>query len=940
LADFNGDGKPDMAFSAQVPGGRIGETQILLGNGDGTFTLGQNLPGVGGLASIATGDFNGDGIPDLVVPDIVISDQVGTVNTVSLLLGNGDGTFTLKSHLVLPGHAVVSSIAVADFNGDGKADLALTDEIDNVVIVWLGNGDGTFTPVASVPTGAPPWVGGLPPTGYGSANSIVAADLNGDGKLDLAVGNTIGIVDPPGYTGSIAILLGNGDGTFAPSSAIPLGVIFGASGLALGDFNGDGKADLAIDASYAYMTVAGVASVLLGNGDGTFAPEQNSPVIALGGLVAADFNGDGLTDLALFEGSQLETLLSEVGPQSATATVSGISVVGTGTHQIDASYSGDSDYQPSVSATIGVTAEPVPTTLALTASPATINYGQQVTLTATLTPSTAQQDHLPTGTVTFSSGSTVIGAGTPTNGVVTFTTATLPSGTNSLTAAYSGDTNFAASTSPAVTETIIGYGTSTSLAASPNPAFVGQTVTLTVAVAELGTAYSGTPAGTVEVYDGTAQIAQLSLDSTGHAVFSTGTLAVGSHSVTAAYSGNAAFYASTSLATTLVVNILADATTLTVSPNPASLGQTVTLSAAVAGTGFGSSTTPSGAITFYDGATVLGAGTLDATGRATYATSALALGTHTLTAVYAGSAVFAGSTSNTVSEGINILADATTLSVSPNPAGLGQTVTLSAAVAGTGFGASSTPSGAITFYDGAVMLAAGTLDATGHATYTTSTLALGTHTLTAVYGGSAVFAGSTSNAVAQIEVKLDFAIALSNPAITLQTYQHTTTTVTLTPVGAFTDSLTLACVNPPAYVTCIFTPSPAALTGNGTAAVSFYIDTDSILGGDGLSGPFHASRSQPPSPIGLALLLPPLGSFALFACLAGRRRRGVWPRRLLLWAVVCVSAPAMLTLAGCGGDVISPVPSAAPGTYIIPVTATGALTGRTHTAQLTLTVSP
>jgi hypothetical protein len=368
---------------------------------------------------------------------------------------------------------------------------------------------------------------------------------------------------------------------------------------------------------------------------------------------------------------------------------------------------------------------------------------------------------------------------------------------------------------------------------------------------------------------------------------------------------------------------------LTASPASIGYGRQVTLTATLTPSTAQQNHLPTGTVTFSNGSTIVGTGTL-ANGVASFNTTSLPVGANNLTAAYSGDTNFAASTSSAAVETVGELASATILTVLPNPASPGQAVTLSAAVAGTGFGSSTTPSGAIAFYDGAFILAPATLDATGQATYTASTLALGTHTLTAVYAGSAVFSGSTSNAVSEIVVKPDFSLTLSSPAVGLQTYQHTTTTVTLTSVGAFADNLTLACANPPAYVTCIFTPSPAALAGSGTAAVSFYLDTDSILGGDGLNGPLRASRGQAASSIGLALLLAP---FSVLAALAGRRR--LWP---LLIAVLVL--PAMLALGGCGGNVVSPVLSAAPGIYVIPVTATGAATGLTHTAQLTLTVSP
>jgi hypothetical protein len=826
VADYNGDGKLD--FAIPIAQG----LQVMLGNGDGTFTAGQTLPANGGVYSIATGDFNGDGIEDLAVLD-------GTNNTVDVYLGNGDGTFTFKSMSALPVDAEATAIVAGDWNGDGIPDLAVLDTENSVgtphqVSILLGNGDGTFGPGVSYTTGT-------------DSESMVAADFNGKGILDLAFVNWGGTL--------LSVLLGNGDGTFAPPAQIP--IPNGSASPAVGDFNGDGVADIA------FGNTAPDVSVLLGHGDGTFAPAVVVPSATGSGIdpmVAADFNGDGLTDLAGLgdtptsgtQAGMAEVLvyLSNLGSETATATatVSNISPVGTGTHLVDASYSGDGAHQPSTSGTIPLIAEPEPTTLTLTANPASSSYSQQILLTAIVGPDTAQ-DHNATGTVTFAFGNVTLGTVAISDGaataVATLNVTSLPVGTDSLTASYSGDTNFAPSTGTA-TQVVSGYASTTALTATPDPSYVGQPVTLTAVVTEVGTAYF---------------------------------------------------------------------------------------------------TRPSGSVTFYDGATELGQVTLGFNGGASNAstiTTALAAGTHTLSAVYSGDVAYYASTSAPVPQVVNLYGSATTLTAAPNPAGTGQTVTLTAAVTGTG---RAIPGGTVTFYDSATQLGQATLDATGHATYSTTTLALGTHTLTAVYAGTATYFASTSPAVSEVIQTPGFTIALSSPSITLQTYHHTTTTVTLTSLGNFTDNIVVACVNPPAYVTCIFTPNPAALTGNATAAVSFYLDTDSIIGGDARKGPTSALAVQPKSSrnrtsaSNLALLVPPLG---LLAILTARRRgrlgRRITHRTLLLLALLFI--PAALSLGGCGGDIFFRIPSAAPGTYTIPITAASTSTGLSQAAQLTLTVTP
>ena len=218
-ADFNADGNLDLAI---VDG--VGyQTVVALGYGNGAFNTPGTLPDTGGFAvGAVVGDFNGDGKLDVIVANSGIT-AGGSQSGVAVSLGNGDGTFTLANGSPIAVGNNLSAIVAADFNGDGKLDLALTDSSGNGVIILLGNGDGTFGAPATIP-------------GISGADAIVTADFNNDGKLDLAVGTA----------NSITLLLGNGDGTFTQAAGSPYAIAYAPFQLAAGDFNGDGKLDLAV----------------------------------------------------------------------------------------------------------------------------------------------------------------------------------------------------------------------------------------------------------------------------------------------------------------------------------------------------------------------------------------------------------------------------------------------------------------------------------------------------------------------------------------------------------------------------------------------------------------------------------------------------------------------------------------------------------------------
>jgi hypothetical protein len=280
VGDFNGDGKPDLV-TANSTGDNV---SILLGKGDGTFQ--RPVIYVVGLQPqwVAVGDLNHDGKQDLVVPNI-------NDGTISVLLGNGDGTFQAAVNYEAAsdstGRFEPACVVLGDFNGDGKLDLAVLSYSGNATLsILMGNGDGTFQPPIS---------SAFTPTGD-VAVTVVVADFNADGKLDLAVGFA-------GGSGEVDIQLGNGDGTFHDGAAYPIETN-DTDYLAVGDFNGDGNLDLVAVPGPNYDV-----SLLLGNGDGTFQYAWTSATAYLYSVAVGDFNGDGKLDLATnnYSGSAILT---------------------------------------------------------------------------------------------------------------------------------------------------------------------------------------------------------------------------------------------------------------------------------------------------------------------------------------------------------------------------------------------------------------------------------------------------------------------------------------------------------------------------------------------------------------------------------------------------------------------------------------------------------
>jgi hypothetical protein len=506
--DFNRDGKPDLAVANLADN----NLTILLGNGDGTFTAAPNDPETGSEPnSIVVGDMNGDGLLDLAVLN-------AGMNTVTVLLGNGDGSFT-PSPLSAQTGSQPRSLLSADFNGDGNLDLATVNSDGSTLTILLGNGDGSFTPAPSPATSSQPL-------------AAAVGDFNLDGKPDLAVVN--------GQGSPVSILLGNGDGTFTPAATSP-SAGSNAVFLSVADLNKDGNPDL-IAVNQRNEQIA----VLLGNGDGTFGSASNLASGAYPDWVAVgDFNGDGVDDLSVanYSANSLSVLAGEL-TQTATATVTGISPAGSGAHAIEASYPGDTSYQPSTSASTQLTAELITPTVTVTPSSLTVSPAQSLTVTVTVSGGSGHP--APTGSVTLTSGS-YTAQQTLAAGATTFNLAagSLPVGSNPLNASYSPDTSgattyAAASGSANITVSQATATKPATITATPSAQTITDAQSVQISVSVSGTSGQPTPTGTVSLSGGDHAQQAISNGTTTFTI-APGTLPGGTNTLTATYSGDAIY---------------------------------------------------------------------------------------------------------------------------------------------------------------------------------------------------------------------------------------------------------------------------------------------------------------------------------------------------------------------------------------------------------------
>ena len=471
-------------------------------------------------------------------------------------------------------------------------------------------------------------------------------------------------------------------------------------------------------------------------------------------------------------------------------------------------------------------------TTVLAASTGPTVYGQGVTFTATV--SAPVNSGGPTGTVTFTDGATVLGTGTVDNaGVATLTTTAVAVGTRSITATYGGDGNHAGSASAAVTQTV-GQAAAAVTLAAPIATVFGQPtgVTATVAAATPG---SGTATGSVAFYEGATLLQTVVLDNAGHATLTTAGLAVGSHAITAQYGGDANVLAGTSATATQVVGQGTVTGTVTASSATSAVGVSVPITATFTAVAPAAGL-PTGTVTFYDGSTVLGTGTLNGSGVATFAAGSLAVGTHAITATFAGDTNFATATTASLSHDVTATTSSTVVTAASGPAVWGQPVTFIAVVAGpTGSGNAG---GVVTFTDGSTVLGQGDVNSNGVATLTTANVAVGTRSITATYGGDTNHAGSTSAGATQIVAKAATAVTVSATPPTYAGVTTLTATVSVAAPGAGGPTGTIRFYDG----TTLLGSADAAPTAVPTLTVS------GLTSGDTRSRPFTPATTTSRSP--------------------------------------------------------------------------------------------
>jgi Bacterial Ig-like domain (group 3)/FG-GAP-like repeat/FG-GAP repeat len=565
--------------------------------------------------NMAVADVNGDGKADLLVTNGAAA-LGGANGAVGVLLGNGDGTFQ-PAVTYGSGGMQAFAIAVADVNGDGNPDLLVTNSYySNTVGVLLGNGDGTFQPVITYDSGGGyPW-------------SIAVADVNGDGKPDLVVANSSSCYACTDH-GWVSVFLGNGDGTFQTAVSYNSGgySFFSNVSLAVADVNGDGKPDVAVTSACGDpdCKTNGFVGILLGNGDGSFQPVVTYPSGGRGPsyVAIADVNGDHKPDLLL----AIADCGKNICPRGRAAVLLGN---GDGTFQPQRVFD-SGGYGANSIAVADLNGDGKPDLLL--SNGCGLSNGSHCFVPGT---SGAVGVLLGNGDGTFQPPVTSSSDGYWVSAFVTAADVNGDGKPDLLAVNLVADSTNNGSVAVLLNNRQELYNpTTTTLTSSANP---GSPSTRPLFTATVANQSNGTVTGTVTFQKGSTILASVELVD-GQASFRTDFTGTGFHPITASYSGDASNAFSN--ATLIEVIAAVTKTVLTSSSSPSVAGQEVTFTATLTSR---VGPVPDGAhVTFYDEKTVLGSATLSS-GAATFTTSSLTAKTHFIQAVYAGSPRFKAST--------------------------------------------------------------------------------------------------------------------------------------------------------------------------------------------------------------------------------------------------------------------------------------------------------
>jgi hypothetical protein len=927
VADFNGDGIPDVATS-----GGYG-VNFRFGKGDGTFGPVTNLPNSQFYVplQIFHGDFNGDGNQDILTSGTTTANNPATEQTY-IMFGHGNGTFDApvpatvsQSTSVLP----PNPNGVADVNQDGRDDVILSDGSDLEVVLAESNGSlGPSSVNSPIPQDQTYQYGAL----------FAIGDFNNDGKPDAIVGLQ-----------HLYFLAGNGDGSFnAAGTGNTIPAISGnlLNAVATGDFDGDGN----LDAAVLERTTTGgsTAYVYYGNGDGTF----SAPVIAgtfdraYTSLNAADVNGDGRADLIL---SYTDT--------GSNLTLDGIYGIGVVDSEANRTFGSEINYTGGIGLSSPTAADfnrdgfpdllfanlgnaytvlmnsPGPVvSRQLVAQPEPSIVNQPFNLVATLTPPSGSSEKQLSGTVTFSVDGVQAGTASLANNIATLSiTSSLSLGTHRITASWPGDSTYPSLTIQATHAVIKSPVNITAASVQPSPATVGQKVTVSFSLANSINSSSMPLTGTYTVLDGTDIVGSGTI-ATGTGSYSVTGLypTAGTHTYTVNYSGDSQHASATSILS-LVVSPAQSAITLQSTPNPVVYPNSITFTAqvkasvdpatpasAVSGEGtltisglpntmvtqpveFVASTQPNSPVTV----------TATAEGRFTP-------GTYNISASFSGDANLLSSTSAVIKQVISPPASQSYLSVTPSPGYLGHNVTLTAYVRGP----LSTPTGVVQFLDGATVLGSGTL-VSGSATFSTSSLAIGAHTLSVSYAGDADNGSSSSLPYTETIEAYDFSVTATPASASVAMGGSTTVSITETSVGGFAEATNFMVSGAPADLTVSWSPNSLTPAAGGTATATLTIQANAGTSAKRGSGQDLFDRSRVVIAFTFIPILLP----------AFRRRRGSSLLGLVLLGVLFAG------ICGCGGGGNSQISPPQPHTYTLQITATSAQSQLSHSLTLPLTVT-